>query len=366
MKFISSYLTFSQVLPSRLGVRREETHTDLREWYVHCLNFLALKRRLVDDPPDPWDDHPSMADSPDGASIAVETVRGEGAEGGKGVGSMSKNAEGERVLGSKRESHHAFRDPASRVFVFELSQELDRLWTFYSSQSVHCSDWLSSLQDETGSQRHQLNRKLQTFTTQGTPVDIHVPWSNDTRNLGNSQHKEGTGEADGDSSSGAGGMFGVGIRGGGGDSLISFDTEPIRGRSRVTDQLIVDEGNGGGVLHSSSSEGSLDITVLGTRSERHRPRSRSGRKSSTGVTSRVMESPPQWRAVVAGGAGEVEERGEGELEAQRESGVKGSGTGGRALPRVTEDPYVKAGMKRGIVGLYNKCNRLLSFKVFRS
>lgn len=39
----------------------QESHTDLREWYVHCLDFLALKRRLIDDPPDPYDDHPSMA-----------------------------------------------------------------------------------------------------------------------------------------------------------------------------------------------------------------------------------------------------------------------------------------------------------------
>lgn len=42
----------------------QESHTDLREWYDHCLDFTALKQRLVTDPPDPHDDHPSMEESP--------------------------------------------------------------------------------------------------------------------------------------------------------------------------------------------------------------------------------------------------------------------------------------------------------------
>ena len=56
----------------------QESHTDLREWYVHCLDFLALKRRLIDDPPDPYDDHPSMVgpSSQAGSSFPAGVIDG--------------------------------------------------------------------------------------------------------------------------------------------------------------------------------------------------------------------------------------------------------------------------------------------------
>ncbi|CAN0140043.1 unnamed protein product, partial [Laminaria digitata] len=55
------YLASQPAGSATMGRFAQESHTDLREWYVHCLDFRTLKRRLIDDPPDPYDDHPSMA-----------------------------------------------------------------------------------------------------------------------------------------------------------------------------------------------------------------------------------------------------------------------------------------------------------------
>ena len=135
---------------------QQESHTDLREWYVHCLDFRALKRRLIDDPPDPYDDHPSMAGpteaqaattsadardpapicssstaSPSGGgrSLLVDPERdGLGASSaGEGNGRAREGWKMQR--GERREDaggvggiQVVFPNPSSRVFVFEINQ----------------------------------------------------------------------------------------------------------------------------------------------------------------------------------------------------------------------------------------------------
>lgn len=149
----------------------QESHTDLREWYVHCLDFRALKRRLVDDPPDPYDDHPSMmgplpasssaaageeasnggggGGAPSAAVTAADAdleqrqallmggQAGGGGGGGSGVleagktirdhGGGSAGVWGNAAAGGggSRGVSLAFPDPASRVFVFEIKEVCD-------------------------------------------------------------------------------------------------------------------------------------------------------------------------------------------------------------------------------------------------
>lgn len=159
--------------------RTQESHTDLRDWYVHCLDFRVLKRRLVDDPPDPHDDHPSMmeAHSPPfssasaggggtAAAAAAAAAAGDApppstslggggggdllsggndadleqrqgllaggrpgggaateAAGGDGGGAWGRRTGG----GLARGISLAFPDPASRVFVFEINEVRKRL-----------------------------------------------------------------------------------------------------------------------------------------------------------------------------------------------------------------------------------------------
>lgn len=134
----------------------QESHTDLREWYVHCLDFLALKRRLIDDPPDPYDDHPSMAGSSpqgvvDGSSRGAPTSQTSGAipvslsdskleqrnrllMAGNGntctsslrtaVGGETDGLEDVGVTGGSGEGDISmvFRNRSSRVFAFEMKQ----------------------------------------------------------------------------------------------------------------------------------------------------------------------------------------------------------------------------------------------------
>lgn len=121
---------------------------------MHCLDFRALKRRLIDDPPDPHDDHPSMSDF----LVSVSTATTADID-GSSFGSASSAADGggmqmeqqQRLLpledaeagidmgagGEKEEQNSGrawgaveggggvsvlFSDPASRVFVFEIKQ----------------------------------------------------------------------------------------------------------------------------------------------------------------------------------------------------------------------------------------------------
>ena len=151
------YVDHAQPTPTRL----QESHTDLREWYIHCLDFRALKRRLVDDPPDPYDDHPSMMGPAPGSSSAAGAAAGSGGGGGIGASSAAVAAvdsdldqrqallmggQGEEGLeaavkggdggggggdgvwgaaaagGGGRAVSLAFPDPASRVFVFEINE----------------------------------------------------------------------------------------------------------------------------------------------------------------------------------------------------------------------------------------------------
>eukprot|EP00904_Undaria_pinnatifida_P011262 jgi/Undpi1/7266/HiC_scaffold_22.g09739.m1 len=135
-----------------MGRFAQESHTDLREWYVHCLDFRTLKRRLIDDPPDPYDDHPSMAGPAEAATAATsdgtDTVQGgpsstvspcgsgrgllaDPGRGGLGASSASgtegnlsqerwRMQEGGGVGGG---TPIVFPNPSSRVFMFEINQE---------------------------------------------------------------------------------------------------------------------------------------------------------------------------------------------------------------------------------------------------
>lgn len=126
----------------------QESHADLREWYVHCIDFLALKRRLIDDPPDPYDDHPSMSEpSPLSASTAGGNAMGNGGSGGAvdGEGLLEREgllsaepgaggpvaaaaAGGDGGVGAGDDAEGGicvvFPDPPSRVFAFEIKQVL--------------------------------------------------------------------------------------------------------------------------------------------------------------------------------------------------------------------------------------------------
>lgn len=123
----------------------QDTHTDLRQWHGECLNFRILRRRLVDDPPDPWDDHPSMAEST-AASPSIpsarstlglaaaaaaaapaadisDAVRRKSDSNLAGLGGAVDDEEAAPGVAAAREGTYlAFSDPASRVFVFELHQ----------------------------------------------------------------------------------------------------------------------------------------------------------------------------------------------------------------------------------------------------
>ena len=123
---------------------------------MHCLDFRTLKRRLIDDPPDPYDDHPSMAgpteapsatDSSDvrdpaprsssstpspggvGRSHLADPERdglgasstGEG-NGGAREGWRMQGGEGGEDAGVAGGIQVVFPNPSSRVFVFEINQ----------------------------------------------------------------------------------------------------------------------------------------------------------------------------------------------------------------------------------------------------
>lgn len=123
---------------------------------MHCLDFRTLKRRLIDDPPDPYDDHPSMAgpteapastasgDARDSAPRSSSSATSPGGGGRShladperdGLGASSagegnggaregwrmqggEGGEDARVVGGIQV---VFPNPSSRVFVFELNQ----------------------------------------------------------------------------------------------------------------------------------------------------------------------------------------------------------------------------------------------------
>lgn len=118
----------------------QDTHTDLRQWHSECLNFRILRQRLVDDPPDPWDDHPSIAE-PTVASPSIpsarstpglaaapaadfsDALRRKSDSNLAGQGGTVDDEEVAAGLAAARDGIYlAFSDPASRVFVFELHQ----------------------------------------------------------------------------------------------------------------------------------------------------------------------------------------------------------------------------------------------------
>lgn len=134
----------------------QESHADLREWYVHCVDFRALKRRLVDDPPDPYDDHPSMSGPPFASAVPAGGALGNGnrlsdveleqegllmvevdrhatggasdaaENGGGGIGAGGGARGGGGGVGL------VFPDPSSRAFMFEIKQVLCGVGLFFS------------------------------------------------------------------------------------------------------------------------------------------------------------------------------------------------------------------------------------------
>eukprot|EP00903_Cladosiphon_okamuranus_P016627 g15335.t1 len=391
-----------------MGRFAEESHTDLREWYVHCLDFRALKRRLVDDPPDPYDDHPSLM----GPSPASPSAAGVGAIGGSGRGGASVAAvdadleqhqallmggqgggaleagEASRVGGDVLWGNAnagrggislAFPDPASRVFVFEINEELERMWAFYRAQSDECASKLASLHDASADLRHQLHRKLGA----AAGGDVGDP---STSSILDHRASAGDGEAPGGS-------------GGRGDyppaSPTAMTTSLLDDPSlQYTSPVVVSTGSvlrpthqehllvsgsaggsagGGGGGVASAGGGSTRIrgrksasNLLGASSSQLQGEDAASSSSgwrSPATTPKHSSSPP------SGGSGGDDVDG-GMAKANALGAGRGSGNGdgdddgGEAEGAgTTEDPYVQASLKRSIVELYDTCHRLLSFKM---
>lgn len=125
---------------------------------MHCLDFRTLKRRLIDDPPDPYDDHPSMAGpteataatasadardpAPRNSSSSTASLGGGGGRdlladperdglgasapgegnGGAREGWRMQAGEGGEDGGVVGGIQVVFPNPSSRVFVFEINQ----------------------------------------------------------------------------------------------------------------------------------------------------------------------------------------------------------------------------------------------------
>lgn len=81
-----------------------------QDWDIRCLNYRNLKGRLIDDPADPWDDHPSLA--------PVQGTTG----------------------------NFAFAHASTRVFASELRDALGDVSAFYKEQSCRCDVELRRLQ----------------------------------------------------------------------------------------------------------------------------------------------------------------------------------------------------------------------------
>jgi hypothetical protein len=97
-----------------------------REFDRHCLDYARLKARLVDNPPDAYDDHPTLAEvESDTAPAATD-----------------------------------FSDPRTRVFVYELGLELARLSEFYLKQCRACDTALQSLQNDADRLQRQEQHQL--------------------------------------------------------------------------------------------------------------------------------------------------------------------------------------------------------------
>jgi EXS family len=98
-----------------------------REFDRHCLNYARLKARLVDDPPDAFDDHPTLAEVESDTAAPTATD---------------------------------FSDPRTRVFVYELGLELTRLSEFYLEQCRACDTAQQSLQNDADQFQRQEQRQL--------------------------------------------------------------------------------------------------------------------------------------------------------------------------------------------------------------
>ncbi|CAM9905331.1 unnamed protein product, partial [Ectocarpus fasciculatus] len=411
-----------------MGRFAQESHTDLRDWYAQCLNFRALKRRLIDDPPDPYDDHPSMMSSasPETASAAAAAADGNGtankgdsAAGPRGGGGLSAgidddleqqealllNAErggicsasgdagtasggggggGGNAWGRRREAGDgggriplAFPDPASRVFIFEINEELERMWAFYRNESDQCASKLSALHDTSASFRHQLHRKLGGMG--GVPEDFSSTAAAGGSGVG---HQGGGIKS---SSSGAGGGDGPGVSTTTTASLLddpdlqySSPVVSTGGVLRPTPQEhFLVAGSGGGGSASSGSGGSSSSSSSGNVSGATRIRGRRSASNGMGGTASSSSQQQQqqqqqggedengWGPSQGGGGGGGDVDGGA---AKANAGFGGgncfmSTSGGGDENETTEDPYVRASLKRAIVELYDTCHRLLSFKM---
>ncbi|CAM9750231.1 unnamed protein product [Discosporangium mesarthrocarpum] len=253
-----------------------------------------------------------------------------------GVTSSSSQGGDELSGGGRRgASYQSFQDPSSRVFIFELNQELERLWVFYSGQGNHCAHLLSSLQDDSAAARQRLHRRLcgtvppqphspppppgATSPTPGPQAGASAPETDEfVQGVGGSSWHamDGAGawsEGDGEGS--------VHVAGGReeGNNLITMDAEPLLPT---------------GVAATSSARG--DSKVEG---------------GVGGARGKI--SPPTLPTALGQSGGE-----------KLTCGGGGGGGGGATDPmKVEEDPYLRASLKRSLVELYNTCHRLLSFKM---
>ncbi|CAN0336870.1 unnamed protein product, partial [Ectocarpus sp. 12 AP-2014] len=418
-----------------MGRFAQESHTDLRDWYVQCLDFRALKRRLIDDPPDPYDDHPSMmtTGSPDNASPAatdesgttnngasssspsavgprgddlsaglddleqqeallkaerggIGAARGDGgtASGGGGGGGGSAWGRQRAADGGGGRISLAFPDPASRVFIFEINEELERMWAFYRKESDQCASTLSALHDSSASLRHKLHRKLggmggvpEDFSSAATAGGSGVGYE------GGGSKSSAVGDGPGGSAATTASLLD--------DPDLQYKSSPVvstGGVLRPTPQehfLVAGSGaggsagsSGGGSSGSSSSSGNLSGA---TRIRGRRPSSNGmGCMASSSSQQQLQgedengwgssgwgmsSSTPSGPSAGGGGGGDVD-GGAAKANAGFGGGngfMSNSAGAGDDENATTEDPYVRASLKRAIVELYDTCHRLLSFKM---
>jgi EXS family len=109
-----------------------------REFDRHCLDYKRLKARLVDDPPDAFDDHPTLAEVECNTEAAAATD---------------------------------FSDPRTRVFVYKLSLELARLSEFYLEQCRACDTALQSLQNNADQLQRQQQHQLKSLRRSRSAVN---------------------------------------------------------------------------------------------------------------------------------------------------------------------------------------------------
>ncbi|CAB1112597.1 unnamed protein product [Ectocarpus sp. CCAP 1310/34] len=261
------------------------------------------------------------------------------------------------------------------------------MWAFYRNESDQCAAKLSALHDASASLRHQLHRKL------GGMGGVREDFSSAAAAGGSGVGYEGGGSkssAVGDDPGGTAATTASLLD----DPDLQYSSSPVvstGGVLRPTPQehfLVAGSGAGGSGSSSgggssggsgSSSSGSLSgaTRIRGRRSssngmggtapsssQQQQGEDENGWGSSGwGMSSSAPSGPSVGSGVggdVDGGAAKANAGFGGGNGFLSNSGGAGAGDDESAT---TEDPYVRASLKRAIVELYDTCHRLLSFKM---